>query len=432
MSNIGLQHSRTYAKIAALIPLATGFRSAVFAALAIAATLSAANAAGEAYHLRAGDVLEISVSGFPELRERTPIQLDGTINSPNFGTLSAENATLSEIRARIRSALASKVFRVHTPDGRESSRVVERDDVAVVVAEYKPIYVGGDVAHPGEQRFRPRMTVRQALIVAGGPAIAPLSSLIDLPALRAEYVSKWLALVREEARLWRTKTELGNNVEFDQKVIPPAPVSEPSVSQIIALETEYRTTRNSDYERAKKFFQRAIKEADLQSQVLADELQKEEAGLQADTDDLQHLKELNGKGLAPNSRVADARRAVLLSSTRALQTRSQLIQVKRARTEHARELEKLDDQRRMSLLAEQEEATTKVAEQRTNLQSIAEKIQSAGAQPPRASDDAGKMELTVFRRGLNGTKRLTVDSDTELQPGDVIEVGSDHVKFAGR
>jgi hypothetical protein len=86
----------------------------------------------------------------------------------------------------------------------------------------------------------------------------------------------------------------------------------------------------------------------------------------------------------------------------------------------------------MSLLAEQEEATTKAAEQRTNLQSIAEKIQSAGAQPPRASDDAGKMDLTVFRRELNGTKRLTVDFDTELQPGDVIEVGSDHVKFAGR
>ncbi len=98
------------------------------------------------------------------------------------------------------------------------------------------------------------------------------------------------------------------------------------------------------------------------------------------------------------------------------------MQVKRLRGELARELEKIDDQRRIRLLAELQDAAVKLTGERAKLQSVEEKLQLAGMRPPRASDGAGKADVTVFRSGLNGRVRLTVDVDTELQPGDVVDV----------
>ena len=51
-----------------------------------------------------------------------------------------------------------------------------------------------------------------------------------------------------------------------------------------------------------------------------------------------------------------------------------------------------------------------------------ESLSLAGLRPPRSSDGACKADITLFRSGMNGKERLTADADTELQPGDVIEV----------
>ena len=68
---------------------------------------------------------EISVSGVPELRQRAPVQLDGSITFPVIGTFMVEGVEFSEIRDKIQSAVASKIFRIRTPDGRELSRMFD-------------------------------------------------------------------------------------------------------------------------------------------------------------------------------------------------------------------------------------------------------------------------------------------------------------------
>jgi len=403
----------------------------VISAAAMLLLLNPARAEAE-YSLQAGDVVEISVAGLPELRQRIPVQLDGTITSPNFGTLAVEGAALSEIRSQIQSAVASKVLRIRTPEGREWTRMIERDDVAAVIVEYKPVFVGGDVARPGEQPFRPRMTVRQAIVSAGGGTPGPRANYFDLPGLRSEYVMDWLVVAREEARIWRIKTELGDTVEFSRELIPAAPGSETMLLRILELEGEYRTTRRTDHEQAKSYLIRTIRQADEQIDVLTEQERKEEEGVQADTQELQRYKNLYGQGVLPSPRVADARRALLLSSTRRLQTTTQLIAVKRARAEHDRELEKIDDELRIRLLAELQEATVKAAGAHAKLQSVEEKLQLAGVKVAGMVDAAGKAEVTVFRRIRTGMERLTLDGNAELQPGDVVEIGltSDHVEIA--
>jgi len=391
--------------------------------LAAALCLSLSPAQAE-YRLQGGDVVEISVSGVPELKQRASVQLDGSITFPVIGTFMAEGIEFPEIRAKIQSALASKIFRVRTPDGRELSRMFERDEVAATIVEYRPVFISGDVTRPGEQPFRPRMTVRQALASAGGysaPARANATS-FDAATLRSEYITVWLSLAREHVRMWRIKTDLGENIELDQKAIPPAPVPDEVLSQIVNLEAEYRKASSADHERQKDYLRRAIAEADKQAQVLSEQKQSEEEGVRSDEQDLQKARNAFGNGSLPSFRVAEFRRSVLYSATRQLQTTNQLMQVQKNRAEAARALEKIDDERRIGLLSELQDATVKLAGERAKLRSVEEKLQMAGLRPPRPAGDASKADITLFRSDVNGKERHAADPDTELQPGDVIEV----------
>jgi len=135
--------------------------------VAVGLTISITQAKAE-YQVNVGDVLEVAVAGVPELRQRVPVQIDGNISLPLIGVVPVAGLPLSQIRAQIRGAIASKVFRQRTPDGREVVIVIDADEVTTVVAEYRPIYVNGDVSKPGEYPYRPATTARQVIAVAGG------------------------------------------------------------------------------------------------------------------------------------------------------------------------------------------------------------------------------------------------------------------------
>jgi len=120
------------------------------------------------YRLGAGDELEISVVGVPELRRSVTIETDGRISYPLMGSTLIAGLSLADTRALIKATLGSKIYRQKTPDGLDKAILIEPDDITVTVARYRPIYVKGDVLRPGEYTFRPDLTVRQAIALAGG------------------------------------------------------------------------------------------------------------------------------------------------------------------------------------------------------------------------------------------------------------------------
>ena len=112
-------------------------------------TLSTAGARAE-YRINAGDVLELWVAGSPELRQRSAVNVDGEISFPLLGRLKVIGRPLSEVRAQIEEIIPTKVHRTRSSDGRENVYVISRDEVQVNIAEYRPIYLDGDVSKPGE------------------------------------------------------------------------------------------------------------------------------------------------------------------------------------------------------------------------------------------------------------------------------------------
>jgi polysaccharide export outer membrane protein len=113
---------------------------------------------------------------------------------------------------------------------------------------------------------------------------------------------------------------------------------------------------------------------------------------------------------------------VLLSSTRKLQTAAQLMQVQKQQDEIARQRERLDDQRKIKLLQELQDAGTRLGQVRAKLQSTGEKLLYTSARSQVVGESELKPEFAVVRKGKNGRERIVVEQDSELQPGDVVEV----------
>jgi len=225
--------------------------------------------------------------------------------------------------------------------------------------------------------------------------------------LRSEYGSLWTEFAKEQAHMWRIKNELGEGSQISPRVLRDVPIAQSAISEIVNAETEYLKTKQSDYQREKAFLQRGVRKGDDEVSALSEQQKNEEQGFQSDLEELQKASDLFGKGSLTSPRVTDARRAVLLSSTRKLQTNAQLMQVKKQQDELTRRLEKLDDQRRLDLLRELQDTSVKLNQIREKLQSVGEKLQYTAMVRSQLVRGAGnKAEIAIFRKGEKGQERI--------------------------
>lgn len=125
----------------------------------------------EPYTLNPGDSLSVSVWREEELRRDLVVLPDGTISFPLAGILSVAGMRTDEVE----KALAERLNK-YIPDA-----VVT---VSVLGASGYRIYIIGAVARPGEYQVPRRVTVMQALSLAGG--LTPFAGEDSIKILRRE------------------------------------------------------------------------------------------------------------------------------------------------------------------------------------------------------------------------------------------------------
>lgn len=394
--------------------------------LSVCALLAfAGDAMGEEYRLEVGDVIEVSIAGMPEMRQRLPIQLDGSISFPRLGRLAVAGTTIAETEHSIQAALSSQLFHQKLADGRESLVSVEPNDVAAIIIEYRPVYVDGDVAKPGEQPYRPLMTVRQAVSVAGGYDVLRAGTkppMVEIADARGDQDSVMADLAKEAANIGRIRRELGDKSAALTPPVIASNLSRQTVQDIQKSQLDLLEINQADYQRERSYLKRGSEQLGAQSEVLTRQQKDEEQGLKVDTEELNRLAELLGRGAVISQRVTDARRAALLSSTRSLQATAQLMQATRQREETARQLERLDDQRRMRLLAELSDRTTRLQQLQSRSQALDLKVAGFGAR--MTGDTAARRvpDIHVIRHTPDGQERLAATEEFALRPGDIVDI----------
>ncbi|MFB9270014.1 polysaccharide biosynthesis/export family protein [Bradyrhizobium erythrophlei] len=392
----------------------------------VAATSSGASVAAQ-YKLAAGDTLEVSIGGLPDQRYRLQIQDDGTIAFPGIGAVEVSGLTPAEFQARMEALLRSRVLRQRAPNGGEQPFVVKPGDVMTSVAEYRPIYVTGDVLTPGQQVYRAAMTVRQVVAVAGGFSLlrsrGQTPGATDPADLVRDYQSFSTEYVKEFIHVQRTNAELRDQDKFDASI--PREISLPAsaIDPIVQAEAQSLKTAVTDNRNERAFLEDAVKQADAQLVTLKKQQEAEEKGVQADEEELDRVIKLFGQGSLPSPRVAESRRALLLSSTRRLQTQVEVMRLQRQREDSLRQIDRVGSLRTVNLLKELKDSNARMADLRVRMQALSQRLQpigGAGAVPLGMSEL--QPEVTIIRKVGQRWDRIAASVDFDVEPGDVVDV----------
>jgi polysaccharide export outer membrane protein len=107
------------------------------------------------YRIGREDVLDISVWRDADLSRILPVRPDGYVTLPITGDLMAEGKTAEELAGEIQGKLKA---------------VIQEPRVTVIVKEVNSsrVFVTGEVAHPGVYPLRGRISLLQAIAMAGG------------------------------------------------------------------------------------------------------------------------------------------------------------------------------------------------------------------------------------------------------------------------
>jgi polysaccharide biosynthesis/export protein len=107
-----------------------------------------------AYRLDAGDKLRVVVYGQEGLTNTYAIDAGGSITMPLIGSVPARGRTPAGLAAEIAAKLRNGYIR--------------DPSVAVEIDAYRPFFILGEVAAPGQYPYVPNMSVESAVAIAGG------------------------------------------------------------------------------------------------------------------------------------------------------------------------------------------------------------------------------------------------------------------------
>src|SRR5580693_4847674 len=106
------------------------------------------------YRLDAGDKLRVVVYGQEGLTNTYAIDAGGAITMPLIGSVPARGRTPAELASAISARLRGGYIR--------------DPSVAVEIEAYRPFFILGEVAAPGQYPYVPNMSVESAVAIAGG------------------------------------------------------------------------------------------------------------------------------------------------------------------------------------------------------------------------------------------------------------------------
>jgi len=134
--------------------MAYGRSYAMAAAPTAIARAAAPLPASAAYRLDAGDRLRVVVYGQEGLTNTYAIDAGGAITMPLIGAVAARGQTPAGLAAAITAKLRNGYIR--------------DPSVAVEIESYRPFFILGEVAAPGQYPYVPNMSVESAVAIAGG------------------------------------------------------------------------------------------------------------------------------------------------------------------------------------------------------------------------------------------------------------------------
>ncbi|WP_426123811.1 polysaccharide biosynthesis/export family protein [Pararhizobium sp. PWRC1-1] len=399
--------------------------AARLSALAVAIGVSGIHTAfaGD-YTLGAMDRLKIRVVEWQtaegSLRDWSAISGDytvgasGAISLPFLGTLPASGKTTSEIADEVGLQL-QKLFGL--PD---------RPSASVELAQYRPIYLAGDVQTPGEYPFAPDMTVLKAVSLGGGLRRAENGQRFSRDFINAQGDAS--VQIAERNRLLVRRARVQAEIAEKNDIAVPGELKDVAdAAELVESEKSLMVSRDKRL----KLQLTALAElkALLQSEIesLGKKSVTQNRQLTLVVEDKGRVDALAEKGLALSARklaieqrVADLQAALLDIDTASLKAKQD---VSKANQDEITLRNDWDAQLAQELQNTEAELDKLSLKQVTSRDLITEALlQSADAsQTPRPGAHA-EISYSIVRQTDGKPKTIAADEGTPVQPGDVVKV----------
>lgn len=341
----------------------------------------------------------------------------GSLSLPFIGDLDAAGKTTADVGKAIGEKLQSEFALRNLPSA------------SVEVAEFRPLFLAGDVEKPGEYPYSPNLTVLKAVSLAGGLKRADAGQRFARDFIRARGDAQVSGSERGRliARRTRLIAEIGNAKEL---AMPPELKDVANAKELMASEASLMKSRRERYELQLKALADLKTLLDTEVQSLGRKSVTQQRQLALYNDDRDRMAKLSEQGLATSSRrlsaeerAADLESNMLDTDTASLRARQD---INKANQDEINLRNDWDAQRAQELQDTEAQLEKLGLELSTSRELMSEALaQSAEALKFDPSNKDATIKYVIVRDAGDGPKQLTVDENAMLRPGDVIKVSSD-------
>lgn len=351
--------------------------------------------------------------------DKEPVELliaaDGTIQAPFLGAVKIDGFVVSEALEEVKRQYVEKGIFLDPRLG-------------LSVAQYRPIYVIGDVRSPGSYPFAPKLTVEKAMGLAGGQiTVGPSEDPILVRArIRGELESIRVDIIREALAYARLSAQLDGRSTIEPADIPVSarPYMEGGASETLGmLEQQILTEETKRYERELQGLAEQISEAEKGIGLLEELYDKLNQALEFSREDLKRAQELQRRGIQTLSGVSNIERQLAMEEARLLQVLSDMSSQRSAIGTLKRQSAELEHKRKIDTLTALQTHSNGLTNA-LGSRRIAEEqlvLLSAMAAEDRTNQNKEVVLDYTIRRELDGlVSDLRAAPNTPLAPGDVL------------
>ena len=398
------------------------FCTVVGASFGLWVGFGAVHAQSEPYLLGPMDKLHVRVVEWQTsdgvFRDWSPINGDyavgpsGTLSIPLIGEIEAEGRTTAEIGAQISDRLQEKLG------------LSDRPEAALEVAEFRPIYVSGDIQNPGAFPFAPGLTVVKTVSLAGGVRRATDQNLrVERDFLQAEGGRDVLS--SEYRRL------LARKARFEAELAGETEIKEPELladyADGAALIADEKAILLADEQRLRRQLKSLADLKGLLESEIASLAEKKKAWigqLERERKELTDISSLANRGLVVNTRVSDMQRSVNDIESRLLDLDVASLRAKQDVSKADQDSSSLRSDRTAKLAADLQQVDGDLESVRLKLETQEALMREAVSLEPltKSSEEEPQIVYTISRVVDGKTIKYSAREDTTVHPGDVVDM----------
>lgn len=339
----------------------------------------------------------------------------GSLSLPFIGDLPASGKTTDAIAQEIGTAL-QKQFGLK-----------DRPSASVELAEFRPVFLTGDVEKPGEYPFAPNLTVVKAVSLAGGLRRADAGQRFARDFINAKgdavvYTSEKNRLIARRARL-QAETDGKDGIDM------PAELKDlPEAKALLASEAALKDTRKKRLTLQLQALDdlKGLLQAEIESLAKKTETQTRQLELaKEDRDKIENLAEkglaLSARKLTAEQRAADIEATLLDIDTNSLKAKQD---ISKANQDEITLRNDWDAKLAQELQDTESELDTLNLKLSTSDALMSEALAQSSDAARFDPENTASINYSIVREVDGQSKEIPVQENMALEPGDLIKVSA--------